>query len=190
MYMKEILKYLRQTNSYTQAEIARRLDISRQSYIKYENGDVEPNDKIIRSLAIIYGVKEDFIRKNEIPKFGQQKKEAAYEIDSKKDLYVTSPSAVYSSSSALQEKLPDGRRVFEGFFDGTVVRILDSIESLKLKKGQKIKLYVEDEDDEEADMKRRKEALERFLSFKGTVPEDFDEKEERLRYLEEKYGPF
>lgn len=187
--MKEILKYLRQTNSYTQAEIASKLEISRQSYIKYENGDVEPSDKIIRLLSIIYGVNEDFIRKNEIPKYGQNKKEVSYEIKPEKDLHVASTSAVYGSSVVTKEKIPDERRVFEGFFDGSVVRILDSIESLKLKKGQKIKLYVEDED-EEADMKRRKAALERFLSFKGTVPEDFDEKEEKLRYLEEKYGPF
>lgn len=42
--MREILKYLRQTNSFTQEEIARKLEISRQTYIKYENGEVEPGD--------------------------------------------------------------------------------------------------------------------------------------------------
>ena len=42
--MKEILKYLRQTNSFTQEEIARKHEISRQTYIKYENGEVEPGD--------------------------------------------------------------------------------------------------------------------------------------------------
>ena len=62
--MKEILKYLRQTNSFTQEEIAQKLEISRQSYIKYENGDVEPNDKIIRKLAIIYNVSESSLTDN------------------------------------------------------------------------------------------------------------------------------
>lgn len=38
----------------------------------------------------------------------------------------------------------EGQRIFEGIFDGTAIRILDSIEKLKLKKGQRIKLYAEE----------------------------------------------
>ena len=34
--MKEILKYLRQINSLTQDEIAKKINISRQWYIKFE----------------------------------------------------------------------------------------------------------------------------------------------------------
>ncbi len=187
--MKEILKYLRQTNSYTQAAIARKLEISRQSYIKYENGEVVPGDKVIRELSIIYGVTEDFIRKNEIPKFGNAEKECVYEINHGCDLLVASPSVAYGAPVVAQEKVRQERRVFDGFFDGAVVRILDSIEKLKLEKGQMIKLYVEDVDEEE-DMRQRKAALEKFMSFKGTVPEDFDVEEEKRKYLEEKYGPF
>lgn len=109
--MKEILKYLRQTNSYTQEEIAHKLEISRQSYIKYENGDVEPGEKIIRKLSIIYSVREDFIRKNEIPNPGL-KNTAAYTISDNTDsFYIAKPAVPYSAST-----LPDGRRILEGFF--------------------------------------------------------------------------
>lgn len=184
--MKEILKYLRKINSFTQKEIAGKLEISRQSYIKYETGEVEPNDKIIRCLSIIYDVSEDFIRKNEVPKPGRFDK-AVYEIKHEADLYVAEPSVVYGERSFVSERIADGRRVFEGIFDGAVVRILDSMEGLKLKKGQKIKLYVENEGE---NLQRRKRSFERFMSFKGSVPENFDYKEELTQALEEKYGPF
>ena len=58
--MKEILKYLRQLNSFSQEQIAQKLGISRQSYIKYENGSVIPNNSTVHHLAAIYGVGEDF----------------------------------------------------------------------------------------------------------------------------------
>lgn len=193
--MKEIIKYLRRTNSFTQEEIARRLGISRQSYIKYENGEVEPGDRIIRALSIIYDVDESFIRRNEVPKPGHSKKSVTYEIKPEGELYAASPSVIpYSASPLSQERLPDGRRIFEGIFDGTFVRILDSIEGLKLKKGQKVKLYVETE---EEDMKERKEALKSFFSLakKGkpcTLQPDEDPyyKEALYKALEEEYGTF
>lgn len=155
--MKEILKYLRQTNSFTQEEIARQLGISRQSYSKYENGEVEPGDKVIQALSLIYMVSEDFIRKNEVPKPGQEEKYPLYDILESGPLYVTDPAAAYETSSGIYV---DSRRIFEGIFDGTAVRILDSIESLKLKKGQKVKLYIESEEEE---MKERKAAFDRFM---------------------------
>ena len=65
--MKEILKYLRQINSFSQERIAQKLGISRQSYIKYENGSVVPNNSTVHHLAAIYGVSEEFIRSNKIP---------------------------------------------------------------------------------------------------------------------------
>ena len=55
--MREILKYLRQTNSFTQEEIVRKIEISRQTYIKYENGEVEPGDWIL----VAGGVSKDFL---------------------------------------------------------------------------------------------------------------------------------
>ena len=92
--MKEILKYLRQLHSFTQEEVAQRIGLSRQSYIKYERGVLQPNKKVVARLAELYRVPEDFIYKNEVPRLhplghsqepeGQvQQEEAVYHIDPK-----------------------------------------------------------------------------------------------------------
>ena len=62
--MKEILKYLRQTNSFTQEEIARKLEISRQTYINYENGEVEPGDWILVADGVSKGFLEFALQKD------------------------------------------------------------------------------------------------------------------------------
>lgn len=186
--MKEILKYLRQANSFTQEEISKRLEISRQSYIKYESGDVLPNDKIIRKLSIIYDVKEDFIRQNKIPNL--QGKKANYKIDENNgNLTVADPATVYNANKLNQEE-----QYIEGYFDGTCVRILDSIDNLNLKEGQKFKLFIESEEEE---MQRRQAAFEKIMEIaKKTKPctllpdEDPYYKEAIYEALEEKYGPF
>ncbi len=189
--MKEILRYLRQTNSLTQEEVARRLEISRQSYIKYENGEVVPGDKVVRELSIIYGVREEFIRRNQVPKPDCHDGECRAEcrIDENAGLAsVESPSASQASTASYGENfLPDGRRILEGIFDGSVVRLLGSLEGLNLKKGQKFRLYVENEEEEK---RKKKEAFKNIMKFKGTLPADFDCEKARYEALEEKYGPF
>ena len=185
--MKEILKYLRQTNSFTQEEIAKRLEISRQSYIKYESGEIEPNDKIIRKLSIIYGVKEDFIRQNQIPNLKENK--TLYNIKNEKDnLQIAEPAVLYSTNK-IEE-----RQYFEGYFDGTCVRILDSLENLNIKKGQKFRLFIENEEEE---MQRRQAAFDKIMEItKKAKPctllpdEDPYYKEALYEALEEKYGAF
>lgn len=59
--MNKILKQLRELNNYSQNSIATFLNISRQMYIKYEQGEVEPPIKIIRELAHFYHVPYEFI---------------------------------------------------------------------------------------------------------------------------------
>lgn len=60
--MKEILKLLRDKNRYSQAQIAELLGVSRQAYIKYESGEVEPSVEIVRKLSDLYSVSyEDLI---------------------------------------------------------------------------------------------------------------------------------
>ncbi|MDO4507001.1 MAG: helix-turn-helix transcriptional regulator [Spirochaetales bacterium] len=183
--MKEILKYLRQLNAFTQEEIARRLKISRQTYIKYESGEVEPGDRIIRGLSVIYGVSEGFIRKNEIPK--PEYKNDSYFIEEKtSDLSFESPSVPYGASV-----LPDGRRILEGFFDGTTVRLLGSVEGLNLKKGQKFRLYVETEEEEnrsnEVAFNAFMDIIKKGKKWTGASDEDPYYKESINRAREEKY---
>lgn len=59
--MNKILKQLREMNNYSQNSIATFLNISRQMYIKYEQGEVEPPVKIIKELAHFYHVPYEFI---------------------------------------------------------------------------------------------------------------------------------
>lgn len=59
--MNKILKQLREMNNYSQNSIATFLNISRQMYIKYEQGEVEPPVKIIRELAHFYHVPYEYI---------------------------------------------------------------------------------------------------------------------------------
>lgn len=64
--MKEILIKLRTDNRYTQDQIAKMLGISRQSYIKYENGEVEPSVEMVRKLSHFYSVSYDVLIDNNL----------------------------------------------------------------------------------------------------------------------------
>lgn len=54
--MKEILRQLRTDNRYSQETLAKALGISRQAYMKYESGEVEPPLHIIRRLSRMFHV--------------------------------------------------------------------------------------------------------------------------------------
>lgn len=56
MFSPEVLKKRRSELKISQAEIARQLGISRQSYFTWENGKTKPNGKNIDKLADILGV--------------------------------------------------------------------------------------------------------------------------------------
>lgn len=62
--MKEILIKLRLENRYSQSLLSKVLGISRQAYMKYESGDVEPSVEIVRKLSKIYQVPYDVIIDN------------------------------------------------------------------------------------------------------------------------------
>ena len=59
--MNETLRALREQNNYSQAAVASYLGISRQMYIKYENGDATPPVKIVTELSNFYRVPYDVI---------------------------------------------------------------------------------------------------------------------------------
>lgn len=64
--MKEILKELRRKSHYSQDVIAKILDVSRQTYIKYESGEVEPSVDMVRKLSKAYGVSYSVLIDNNI----------------------------------------------------------------------------------------------------------------------------
>ncbi len=72
--MDSIIKSLREKNSFSQEELSKKLDISRQTYIKYENGSNEMPLEILRKLSKIFDVDYSCLIDNKMPV------EATYEI--------------------------------------------------------------------------------------------------------------
>lgn len=62
--MKETIKNLREFFRYSQTQIAAMVGVSRQMYIKYENGEYEPNVKVISALCRVYNVPYQIIIEN------------------------------------------------------------------------------------------------------------------------------
>lgn len=194
--MKEILKYLRQTNSLTQDEIAKKINISRQWYIKFEKGLVQPTSEIVKKLSEFYQVSEDFIYKNKVPSIKEIENQTAehktvkYKInkDYGKLALADSGIAVAVAEPAVITKVDSKNKItIQGYFDGKAIQI-DTPENIQQSffQGQRFQLIpLYDEKEEE----RRKAAWKELQSLVGSikVPDDFDVKEELYKALEEKY---
>ena len=101
--MKEILIKLREKNRYTQTAMAKLLEVSRQSYMKYETGEVEPPVEVIRKLQKIYNIPYDVLIDNKVDfvdsETKDQHKPVTYDSENSYDsLAVASPSATYGPS--------------------------------------------------------------------------------------------
>lgn len=175
--MKEIIRFLRTHKSLSQEQVAQKLGISRQSYIKYENGQVTPNNQTITELSKLFGVSEEVIRSNKIP-------EITYENHSLSDSYkkysqasvVKEPAYVYGTEASKEES-------YEGVFDGQSVQFTTQV---NFQKGQRFKLVPLVDEEKE---RKRKEAFEYLMSISGKwkVPDDWDYKEELNKYREERF---
>ena len=183
--MKEILKYLRQTNNLTQAQIAEKLNLSRQSYIKYENGSVIPDRKIVEQLSRIYRVSVDFILQNKVPspsEFTQESSKVQYHIDESYGSLDVASSSNPSLAMPAAKKKP---KSYDAYFDGNTVRVLNA-EDAEFKSGQRFKLIELSEEEEE---ERKNKSWEKMMKIAHSVelPENFDYKEELYNALMEKY---
>ena len=89
--MESIIKSLREQKGFSQEELAAQLDISRQSYIKYENGLVEMPLDVVRKLSHIFEIDYSCIIDNKLPK------EPSYDIlksnnnEEKPDIRISIP---------------------------------------------------------------------------------------------------
>lgn len=77
--MKNVLKYLRELKGYSQEELASKLGITRQSYIKYEKTATINDTTVLKKLAKIFDVDYSYIIENKIPS------EYSYNVISKKN---------------------------------------------------------------------------------------------------------
>ena len=105
--MKEILIKLRQENRYSQSLLSKVLGISRQAYMKYESGEVEPSVEIVRKLSKIYKVPYDVLIDNKVQK---ESKKVLYGFPEEKSLNVASPSISYGTSNSYN----CGANLFDG----------------------------------------------------------------------------
>ncbi len=92
--MLDSLKYFREQNNYSQSAVASFLGVSRQMYIKYENGEVEPPLKTVVQLAHFYRVSYDVLIDDKIP--GKK----TYDIPQAQPLKVASPAPAYGFPSS------------------------------------------------------------------------------------------
>ena len=101
MAMNNTIKALREQNNYSQAAVAQFLGISRQMYIKYENGLVEPPVKIVSELAHFYHVTYDFIIDDSL-----SNKKGVYDIPEVKPLEVHDSASQSMYLKSIAEMLP------------------------------------------------------------------------------------
>jgi transcriptional regulator with XRE-family HTH domain len=65
--MNSILKSLREEKDYSQEDLAKKLGISRQTYIKYENLEGKPTLEVVKQLAKLFEVDYSCIIDNKMP---------------------------------------------------------------------------------------------------------------------------
>lgn len=89
--MNAIIKTLREQNSYSQDELSQKLMISRQTYIKYENGTVEMPLDIVRKLSKIFDVDYSCLIDNVLPEEPQYNIQKSNQNISKSDIRIDIP---------------------------------------------------------------------------------------------------
>lgn len=168
--MNETLKFLREQNHFTQTDLAEFLGISRQIYIKYENGEVAPPVSVVKKLADKYCVSYDVIIDN---KYKSEKH--LYEIEKESQLKIASPGPAYIASNNYSMAYEFASKLkYDELFKllGAVVKFMEE----KREKPQIKKMTKE-------------ESLALFEKFSGCIKrEPFDYRQEWLDYLDERYG--
>ena len=177
--------------------LQKKLDISRQWYIKFENGKAQPSAEIIKKLSELYQVSEDFILQNKIPSLkdfqtqSQPLEKVKYKIrDEFGKLTIADSGAVeVSVAPPIIKTIPKdkGCITIQGYFDGKSIQI-DTPEDIQQSffQGQRFQLIPLYDEEEE---KRKQEAWKELQSLVGSikVSDDFDIKEEIYNAIAEKY---
>lgn len=166
--MNETIKALREANNFTQSEIAGYLGISRQMYIKYESGDVEPPVSVVKLLSKKYDVNYDVIIDNKRPNG-----KVEYMMHNQTSLQVASPDVSYTSNNYSVAYSFAKKLKYDELF-----KLLSEI--VKLMEGQNTK---------SASKKLSiKESLSLLDKYTGCIDkEKLDYKEEWYSYLDERY---
>lgn len=155
------LKNLRLKNRYSQTDVAKASGVSRQAYVKYETGEVEPPLFVLRNLARFYNIS--------IQQLAESQDEVAFNLDNNSPQMLT-----------IREPASDvnyGDSVFE-FVSKTVETM--SFSNLRLL-SDKITSLLSASFNENMDRD-----LELFDHFSG-LGKDIDVNESKLSYFNSKY---
>lgn len=174
--MKEILKELRVKNRYSQELLAKVLGISRQAYMKYESGEVEPSLEVVRKLCKIYNVTSDYLIYNG----EKQKNIEGYNFSKEKTLNVATAVPAYGTYSSINTNSFDSQ--FAAFSEalGYVQNVISSLQS-QLSQLQENSAYGKDKIKQKSYSKSRTFNKEAFFKQIGEVHIDSS-------YLEESRG--
>lgn len=89
--MNTVLKNLRESHSFSQEELAAKLEVSRQTYIKYESGAIEMPLEVIRKAARIFDVSYDCLIDNELPSEPEYDIQKSESVPEKTDIRISIP---------------------------------------------------------------------------------------------------
>lgn len=172
--MNEVLKKLRTVHNYSQSYVAEYLNISRQMYIKYENGDVDPSIKVITDLCRLYNVSYSTILGEQ--EFLLKKSTKTYELhdtENSMEYCVASPAIPYGNKKSFSPLQSKAIKQIKELSDFQIISVLAYIKLLN------------EEIAENSKERYRKAAaqpvdpieVERINSVYDTIP-----KEEQLRF--------
>lgn len=204
--MKETIKNLREHFRYSQTQMAAIVGVSRQMYIKYENGETEPGIKVLCKLSSVYNVPYEVIIENRYKDGVPEKRDYAETIDLKKfrasEKYSSSGTCIsdampaYEYSTQRPAPLVDTLRQIH-----LLVKKLDYSEKLKLAssliessridcENEEHRIKAQSEDRIGMGYLTKKESLEILNEMAGCIKdkENIDVKELKCKYLDEKYG--
>lgn len=108
--MKETIRSLREQHNFSQTYLASYLGVSRQMYIKYETGEVEPPVRVISGLCKLYSVSYDIIIDNKLSSekiYKYSSNTYEYEVASPTPVYETNNNDDLSKLFALIKTLPE-----------------------------------------------------------------------------------
>lgn len=198
--MKETIKNLREYYDFSQTQIASRIGVSRQMYIRYENGETEPNLKTISALCRIYKVPYHVIIDNEYSKGLPEQRESETESWETSSGFFHDLSGVSASESAPSYGFEGSRAVKANVALSEIVTL---IRQLNLSERLQLISFLADStrmDQERVVLKKsgacakmkgltKEEAFALFEKYAGCIDSDsVDYREELLSYYDERYG--
>jgi len=151
--MNETIKALRTQKGYSQSYLASYLEVSRQMYIKYENGEVEPPVRVIKLLCKLYGVTSDLIIQNKLTYdyLGSNHREVSYGDIMEKTLKVAEPEITSGYKPAANPVLEKLVEELKKMSQESLKAVMAFVKYLKHEKTESLEFSLDFDDDDNDD---------------------------------------